>query len=358
MEKNIIEEESKLGNKKNNSKKNHSFFDHLKNPTIDNNRIKAKNIFLSLPKLNIRENRINKSFLKTLNLSIKHKRNRTIDTLYSDNIIKYESTTPSMLNKRKKEFINIAIIDNNNKNKIQKINRFTIILENPQSKKIHQNHFKSNFNTTFKNYQKNNNLKETNQLRPKINKSTEQKNSKIKINPILKKPSIDYIAPIFKNTKTYFFKEEPNLKLLSIGDLMIMQAKKKIRIKNDNKMGNKSEENTSKSYLKIGSKFSGKEKMKNLEERNAFYTKIKLLYDENRQNKLKRKYVRIRNVHDVLENFKNRRFESCRKVIKQTLLDVKKEKNLIVDFFDNYKKVFDEYDDWDDPKNKDNLFNN
>lgn len=358
MEKNINRLESILRDKNDiQKKKNYSFIENLKNPSESNISLQTKNVFLSLPKLNTRENRIKKSFLKTLNLSLRNKRNRTIDTSCEDNIIKYEHTTPSIPNKTKKEFINIAIIDKNNKN--SKINRFTVIFENPKTKALHQNKIKTNFNTILMNYQKNNNLKEISQLKHNINKSNEQKNSKTIIKPILnKKPSNDYIYQMYKNSKTFIIKEEPNMKLLNVGDLMIMQTKKKFKYNNDNKIGKTIEENNSKSCFKIGSKYYGEEKVKNLEERNAFYNKVKLLYDKDRENRFKKKYVRVRNVNDLLEQFKNRRFESCSKVIKKAILDVKKEKNFIADFFQNYKKVFDIYDDWDDPKNKDNLYNN
>ncbi len=355
MENKKFQENSLYKYQKTDSNKINIKTNYINDTPLANNGFRTKNIFLSLPKIKIRHNKINKSFLKTLNLTLKYQRNRTIDSLSPEIITKYGNTTQTLPNKTKNNFINISIINKRKNYNYPQTNKFTMIIENSQSNKIHPkkilNTNFNNFNTTYKNYIKK-------QLKPQLkeiptNKSSDQKflkSNKISSN---KKPPIDYITQIMKNLENYRMREEPNLKLLSVGDLMKMKIQK---YNINNKSGNQFEGNNLKTYIKIGSKFSPEEKIKNLEERNEFYKKIQLLNEENKEIKEKKKLFHYKNFKEILNHYKNNRFDNCRKLIEQTLLDVKKEKNTIVKFFQDYKKVFDEFDDWDSPKNKDNLY--
>ena len=368
MENNNLQAEPFFQEKNNYFNKNQTYFTNIRNINEENNRYIKKNIFLSLPKLENRDNRINRTFLQALNLTMNNQRNKTIDTLYSYNNTKYENRTKTMPNKAKKNLINVTIIEKKNKyNLPRNNNRFTLIVENSKSNKIHQNSMGTNFNTYFKN-QFNKNIKSINISEAKRSKSIDQNISKTQnFNPLAKKPSIDYITPIFKNMKIFKMREEPNLKLLSVGDLMHRIIHKSninnnnitCMLNNENKNGIKLRGINLKTYFKVGGKFSSVEKVKDLDKRNEYYSKIKILNDENKdnkENKFKKRIIPMRNCHDLLKYYKDNRFENFRKLIQKTLLDVRKEKNSIIEFFDNYKKVFDEYDDWNDPKNKDNLY--
>ena len=360
MDNNNVEEDQIFRYQKTESNKIHTHNNCLKNRLEENFGFRTKNIILSLPKLNKGGNRINKSFLRTLNLTMKNKRNKTKDSLSPEKIPRYDNTTQTFQNKKKKNSINISIINKDKEYYYPETNKFTLIFENAQSNKIHQKkNIRTNYNTTYKSYIKRKiKLKYSQKKEPIINKTIDQKHFKTQnIYSFIKKPSEDYITPFFKNTRTYIIREEPNLKLLNVGDLMNMKIKEKY-IKNDfeSQLGGVN----LKSYFKVGSKFSPREKIKDLEQRNEYYKKIQLLNEENKEmkeSKEKKKIVPMRNFRDILEFYKNNRFDNCRRLIKQTLLDAKKEKNTIVEYFENYKKVFDEFDDWNDPKNKDNLYN-
>ena len=360
MDNNNVEEDQIYRYQKTESNKIHTHNNCLKNRLEENFGFRTKNIILSLPKLNKGGNRINKSFLRTLNLTIKNKRNKSIDSMSPEKNPKYDSTTQTFPKKDKKNSINISIINKDKEYYYPETNKFTLIFEKSQSNQIHQKKIvKKIYNTTYKSHiKKKIKLKDSQKKEPITNKSIDQKPFNTQnIYTFIKKPSVDYITPILKNMRTYIVREEPNLKLLNVGDLMNWKIKNKY-IKNDfeSKLGGMN----LKSYFKVGSKFSSGEKIKDLEQRNEYYKKIQLLNEENKEMKEsreKKKIVPLRNFRDVLEFYKNNRFDNCRRLIKQTLIDVKKEKNTIVEFFENYKKVFDEFDDWNDPKNKDNLYN-
>ena len=330
--------------------------DYIKSTSMGKSGIAAKNIFLSLPKLDNKDKRINESFLRTLNLTIYNKINKTIDSLHKDNFTKFGNSTQK-INKNNILKINVVETDKINGYNIPRNNRFTIIL----GKSLLKTNYKtnSNLNTTFKNT-KIKKYKNLGPIQQKINKSLEQKNSKTQnIDFFQKKPSIDYISTILKNVKAFEIKEKPDLRKINVGEMMKKVSKTSNNIcllKDDDKKNNKEDIFKFKKCFKIGNKFSSEEKIKILKERNEFYSKIKML-NIGKENKIEKKNGHMNNCHDILEHYKNNRFENCRKLIEQTLLDVKKEKNIICGFFDNYKKVFDEFDDWNDPKNKDNLYN-
>ena len=354
MEKKNNQSKHKFGKNLIQSDINKTKSDYLKSTSIGKSGLITKNIFLSLPKVDNREKSINKSFLRTLNLTINNKINKTIDSLYKDNFSKYGNSTQK-INKNNLK-INIIESDKINGYNIPRNNRFTIILGKSPLKTNYKTN--SNLNTTFKNTKKK--YKKLVPIQQKINKSLEHKNSKAQnIDFFQKKPSVDYISTILKNVKAFKIKEEPDLNKVNVGKMMKKISKtnnNNCLLKDDDKNNNKENLINVKKNFKIGNKFSSEEKIKNLKERNEFYLKIKML-NIGKENKLEKKLGHMNNCHDILEHYKNNRFDNCRKLIEQTLLDVKKEKNIICGFFDNYKKVFDEFDDWNDPKNKDNLYN-
>ena len=351
--------ESKMQlNKENISRKRGEHLSHLNNISTDKNRILAKNIFLSFPKLNRNKNKFSKTILKALNLTLinnRNNRNKSIDS-YQENKSKYE-TTQTMPNIPKKNIINVTIIDKN-KYYLPKNDKFSIVIK---KSKLEQNNIskkneKINYITTYKD-SISHNFKKLEPFKTKSNKIPGQRKLKTQnINFFHKKPSIDYLTPIFKNSKIFRIKEQPNLKVFNVGYLMkkVFNDKNNISLlKNENKCDENEGKINLKAYFMRRDKFYSEEKEKELKYRNSFFNKIKTSNSEKKEKKI----IPIRNCHEVLEFYKNNKFESCKKLIEQTLLDVKKEKNFICDFFSNYKKVFDVYDDWNSPKNKDNLYN-
>lgn len=358
MEKNIKNIEYTIKDRQSNFNHKKNFTEISNNMSVNKSGSTTKNIFLSLPKINTQENKIHQSFLKTLNLTIQHKRNKAKDSLKPEFITTYEHSVHTIPNKNTPNLINVKIIEKDKINNLPK-NKYTILFDDICYTNLFQQYNETYFNTINKNESKNKELNGTS-IKSKVNKSSEN-NSRTQ-NIFQKKNSIDYMAPIYKNMKTFKMKEEPNLKKLNLWELMKKNNKYNNNIKSnicllndDNKCDNN--EQSLKQCFKIGHKFSSEEKTKNVNKRNEFFSKIKSLYEERKENKIKKKFFQFRNCHEVLKHYKNKRFSNCKKLIEQTLLDVKKEKNLINDFFDNYKKVFDAYDDWNDPKNNDNLYN-
>ena len=102
MDNNNVEEDQIFRYQKTESNKIHTHNNCLKNRLEENFGFRTKNIILSLPKLNKGGNRINKSFLRTLNLTMKNKRNKTKDSLSPEKIPRYDNTTQTFQNKNKK----------------------------------------------------------------------------------------------------------------------------------------------------------------------------------------------------------------------------------------------------------------
>ena len=330
------------------------------NNSMDKSGITSNNIFLSLPKINaLEQHKFNKIFQKTLNLSIKNKRNKTKDSFNSE-IFELKMNTITIPNKKINNLINNTIV--NNQKNLQK-KRYKILFEDIHKNSIYNNLNDANIKIIYRNILKNDKYQDTNVLRPIINKSCDKKNAKTqKFEFFQKKSSIEYISPIYNNIKAFLDKDEPNLKRLNLYELMKKGLKRKNKKNNicllsfddNNKCQN---DIISKQYFRIGDKFSPEEKIKNLNERNEYYSKVKTLYEDKKDSKIKKKLSPFRNCHEILEHYKKNRVTNCKKLVEQTLLDVKREKNSINEFFDKYKKVFDEYDDWNDPKNNDNLYN-
>ena len=83
--------------------------------------------------------------------------------------------------------------------------------------------------------------------------------------------------------KIFKMREEPNLKLFSVGDLMSREIQKynnnnTCTLNIDNKNGVKLRGIDLKTYFKVGGKFSSEEKIKDLDKRNEFYSKIIMVF--------------------------------------------------------------------------------
>ena len=165
--------------------------------------------------------------------------------------------------------------------------------------------------------------------------------------------SLDYLKQIYNNK---LFQDNSNLKKLSLGDLMKKDFKQNNNLcllNDNNKMEGKEESNQN---FKIGEKYFSEEKAKNLEEKYEYFSKLKMLYDKERSKKLRKKINSMRNCHEVLEYYKNNRMTNFRKLIQGTLDDAKKARNVVQDFFAEFQDIFDQYDNWNDPQNSDNLY--
>ena len=330
-------------------------------------------VFLSLPKINANKKVINKTFINTVKLNFRNSQNKTIkklkDSLYKDNTIKIEhNQTTSRINKIIKNYNNDKL-----KNKRLGINyttgikNLTLFFDNSNIDKVDKRNNITNFNNTYKHLNNNNIYK--NRIR-KIQKTKPPSPSAFKRNKLfnkkqltieksnlnkndISKDSFIYLKQIYNNN---LFRDKSNLKKLSLGDLMKKEFKhnNKICLLNDkNKMTGKEESNQN---FKIGEKYYSEEKAKNLEEKYEYNSKIKMLYDKEREKKIRRKINSMRNCHEVLEYYKNNRMANFRKLIQGTLDDVKKARNIVKDFFADFQDIFDEYDNWNDPKNIDNLY--
>jgi len=333
-------------------------------------------VFLSLPKINANKKKINKTFINTVKLNFNNSQNKTIkrlkDSLNKDNSIKIEhNQTTSRISKIRKNlnFNNTKLNDkkfgNNYNNGVKNL---TLFFDNSNIDKSKKRNNIINFNTTYKHISNNNNIYK-NRIR-KIQKTKPPSPYTIKKHKLfnkkklkaetpnlnkkdVSKDSFDYLKEIFNNN---LFQDKSNLKKLSLGDLMKKELKQNNNLcllNANNKVG--SEEKSNQDF-KIGEKYYSEEKAKNLEEKYEYNSKLKMLYDKEREKKIRRKINSMRNCHEVLEYYKNNRMINFRKLIQRTLDDAKKARNIVQDFFAEFQDIFDEYDNWNDPKNIDNLY--
>lgn len=361
-------------------KKNYNLVDRL-NDIINNKTNSEKmykdafttknSVFLSLPKINENKKRINKTFINTVKLnfsSSQNKPNKKLrDSLYKDNTIKTEhNQTTSRINKIKQNFnytkLNNRKFGNNYTNGVKNLTLFF-----DDSNRDNKRNNMTNFNTTYKHirnyniYQ--NRIMKMQKTKPpspsalKKHKLFIKKKLKVETPNMNKKnvsrDSLDYLKQIYNNK---LFQDNSNLKKLSLGDLMKKDFKQNNNLcllNDNNKMEGKEESNQN---FKIGEKYFSEEKAKNLEEKYAYFSKLKMLYDKERSKKLRKKIKSMRNCHEVLEYYKNNRMTNFRKLIQGTLDDAKKARNVVQDFFAEFQDIFDQYDNWNDPQNSDNLY--
>ena len=329
------------------------------NFSVDKNETSKKNVFLSLQGYKANQKRNNKSHLNfiTINFPVYNNRNKNRDSLYASKTIKTDNNE-RIIRKYKifrigNTFRNNSKINNNNID----LKGFTFLVDKSNfnyDENSKRNNL-TNFNTLYR--EKRNNSNNILQF-PKQNNDTLHKKTNLKtqvINNHNKSSSKHYLAPLYQKSTINNLDEESNMKRINVGDLLKKNFKKNISLcllKNNYKYQGELDTN-----FKLGNKYFPREKLKDLKERNEFYSKLKLIYDEDRERKLRKKLPSIRNCHEVLDYYKKLRITNCRKMIEKTLVDAKKTKKEVCNYFEQYKKVFDEFDDWNDPKNADNLYN-
>jgi hypothetical protein len=333
-------------------------FNYKTNFSLVKNGTSKKNVFLSLQNDKACQCRNNKSHLNmiTINFPSRNKRNKTNDSLYASKTIKTDNNE-RIIRKYKilrlgKKFGNSPQKNNN----IIDFKGFTFLVEKSSSNFDENNKRNNltNFNTLYKEKRNKSNdilknIKQKDNISKKANLKTQVINFPKKSN------SKYYLAPLYQNKKTNKLEEETSMKRINVGYLMTKNFRKNISqclLKDDNKYRGELNPN-----FKLGNKYFPGDKLKDLKERNEFYSKLEKIYDEDRERKLRKKFTSLRNCHEVLDYYRKHRILNCRKLIERTLYDAKKAKKEVCKFFEQYKKVFDVYDDWNDPKNADNLYN-
>ena len=331
-------------------------------------------VFLSLPKINANKKRINKTFINSVKLNFSNSQNKPNkklrNSLFKDNTIKTEhNQTTSRINKIRKNFNNTNLNDKNfGNNYTNGVKNLTLFFDNTYRDKNNERRYLTNFNTTYKHLRDNNTIyknrikkiQKTKPPSPSVFKRHKLFNKKLlkaeKPNLNKKdvsKDSFDYLKQIYNNN---LFQDNSNLKKLNLGDLMKKEFKQNNNLcllNDNNKMKGEEESNQN---FKIGEKYFSEEKAKNLEKKYEYKSKLKMLYDKEREKKIRKKINSMRNCHEVLEYYKNNRMINFRKLIQGTLDDAKKARNIVQDFFADFQDIFDEYDNWNDPKNSDNLY--
>lgn len=157
MEKNIKNIEYTIKERQSNFNHKKNFTELSNNMSVNKSGTMTKNIFLSLPKINTQENKIHKSFLKTLNLTIQHKRNKAKESLKPEFITTYEHSVHTIPNKNTPNLINVKIIEKNKINNLPK-NKYTILFDDICYTKLFQQYNETYFNTINKNESKNKEL--------------------------------------------------------------------------------------------------------------------------------------------------------------------------------------------------------
>lgn len=125
--------------------------------------------------------------------------------------------------------------------------------------------------------------------------------------------------------------------------------------KEQNHRNEKANVNTEDS-IKIGGMFHLRDKDPEADERNKFNEKLKLLFDENKNQKNKIKEFTPKNCNDYLKYAKNKKISKCRELVEETIETALSTKSNLIKLFDDIKKKCNQYDDWNDKKNIDNLF--
>jgi len=357
----MIINSNKMENKKEkeDEDKLNEIFNYKTNFSLEKKGTSKKNVFLSLQNHRGSQTRNNKSHLNTITINFpsRNKRNETKDSLCASKTIKTDNNERII---RKYKIFRLGKKFENNPKKINNIvdlKGFTFLVDKSGSN-FDENYKKNsltNFNTLYREKRNNSNniLKNANLKNYTLFKKANLKTQII--NFPKKSNSKYYLAPLYQNKKTINLEEEASMRRINVGDLMRKNFKKNnslCLLKDDNKY--RGELNP---HFKLGNKYFPGEKLKDLKERNEFYSKLKVMLDEDRERKLRKKITSIRNCHEVLDYYRRHRIFNCRKMIEKTLVDAKKAKKEVSNFFEQYKKVFDEYDDWNDPKNADNLYN-
>ena len=290
-------------------------------------------LFLSLPKISANKKKINQTFINTVRLNFNNSKKKAKkilgDSLYKDSTFKTEhSQTTSRINKIRQNFNNSQLNEKKfGNNYTNRVKNLTLFFDNSNTDKIKKINKLTNFNTTYKHIDNNRNINK-NRIK-KIQKTKPPSPSAFKKQKLFNKKklksetpnlnkrdvsrdALDYLKKIYNNKA---FHDKSNLKKLSLRDLMKKEFKQKKNIcllNDDNKLEGEKCFNLN---FRIGEKYFSeeKEKDKNLEEKYEYYRKVKILYDKEREKKMRRKINSMRNCHEVLEYYKNNRINNFRK---------------------------------------------
>ena len=105
--------------------------------------------------------------------------------------------------------------------------------------------------------------------------------------------------------------------------------------------------------LKFGSKFGVQEKSEDIIKKEKYYNEIEKFEKERKKGKSEKKKMTKK---ELLKIFKNKKLLNCRNLIDKTKINITDTKNKIERIYNKLKLSLNEYDDWNSPKNADNLY--
>ena len=105
-----------------------------------------------------------------------------------------------------------------------------------------------------------------------------------------------------------------------------------------------------KNDFEVGGKFRYEEKDSKYIERNLFNEKVKIMIEEEKNKKFRKKRGPM-NCREVLEFIKNDKCSKTNKLIKKTIEDKYRTKNNLHLFFKDFQKYCDEFNNWNDNDN-------
>ena len=105
--------------------------------------------------------------------------------------------------------------------------------------------------------------------------------------------------------------------------------------------------------LKFGSKFGIQERTEDSIKKEKYYNEIEKFEKERKKGKSEKKKMTKK---ELLKIFKNKKLLNCRNLIDKTKINITDTKNKIDKIYNKLKLSLNEYDDWNSPKNADNLY--
>ena len=103
----------------------------------------------------------------------------------------------------------------------------------------------------------------------------------------------------------------------------------------------------------LGSKFNIQEKSEDSIKKEKFYSEIEKIEKERKKGKSEKKKMTKK---ELLKIFNNKKLKNCRNLIDKTKINITDTKNKINRIYNKLKLSLNEYDDWNSPKNADNLY--
>ena len=105
--------------------------------------------------------------------------------------------------------------------------------------------------------------------------------------------------------------------------------------------------------LKLGSKFGIQERSEDSIKKEKYYNEIEKFEKGRKKGKSEKKKMTKK---ELLKIFKNKKLLNCRNLIDKTKINITDTKNKIDNIYNKLKLSLNEYDDWNSPKNADNLY--